>query len=250
MAATDPLYLDPPTQADLDAALNSWEAGRLRVDLDVDSPWYRVLRAESPAQALQYAAVCYPSDANNRFTPLYEADVVFPAAYAGGRRETALWEVVLRDIRHQGIRIVPEHQTRDRYLVAVKLTRRLAVLNLRRPQIENIVITGKRSPRLSAAPYYRYDQTRKWAQRLFDYVPDAEGFIYESHQLPGDCIVLFQNEPTRVFEPTGPAEPLRLDPVRSLLQREAARVGASVDFEEMPSIPDSPQAPHAHSNQK
>lgn len=27
MAATDPLYLDPPTQADLDAALNSWEAG-------------------------------------------------------------------------------------------------------------------------------------------------------------------------------------------------------------------------------
>jgi hypothetical protein len=110
MAATDPLYLDPPTQADLDAALNSWEAGRLRVDLDVDSPWYRVLRAESPAQALQYAAVCYP--------------------------------------------------------------------------------TGKRSPRLSAAPYYQYDQTRKWAQRLFDYIPDAEGFIYESHQLPGDCIVL------------------------------------------------------------
>ena len=77
--------------------------------------------------------------------------------------------------------------------------------------------------------------------RLFDYVPDAEGFIYESHQLPGDCIVLFQNETTRVFEPIGPAEPLRLDPVRSLLQREAARVGASVDFEEMPSIPDSPK---------
>ena len=125
--------------------------GRLRVDLDVDSPWYRVLRAGSPAQALQYAAVCYPSDANNRFSPLYEADVVFPAAYAGDQRETVLWEVVLRDIRHQGIRIVPEPQTQDRYLVAVKLTRRLAVLNLRRPEIENIVMTGKRSPRLSAA---------------------------------------------------------------------------------------------------
>ena len=110
---------------------------------------------------------------------------------------------VLRDIRHQGIRIVPQHQTRDRYLVAVKPTRRIAVLNLRRPEIGNIVITGKRSPRLSAAPYYQYDQTRKWAQ-----------------------------------------------PVRSLLQREAARVGASVDFEETPSIPDSAEAPHVHSNQK
>ena len=112
MAATDPLYLDPPTQADLDAALNAWEAGRLRVDLDTGSPWYRVLRAGSPAQALQYAAACYPSEANNRFSPLYEAGVVFPAAYAGDQRETALWEVVLRDIRHQGIRIVPEPQTK------------------------------------------------------------------------------------------------------------------------------------------
>ncbi len=36
MAATDPLHLDPPTQADLDAALNSWEAGRVGASVDFE----------------------------------------------------------------------------------------------------------------------------------------------------------------------------------------------------------------------
>jgi RES domain len=103
------------------------------------APWWRVVRASSSKDALEYAKICYPSDMNNRFTPVYSAGAIVPAAYAGSTPETALWEVVLRGIRHDGIRRVPEHQTTDRYLVETRVIRPLKLLNVRRPNDANLV---------------------------------------------------------------------------------------------------------------
>jgi hypothetical protein len=114
MAATDPLNLDPPTDEDLAAALSAWREGRLQHELAPGSLWYRILRARSAEEALKFARVCYPSDTNNRFSPVCKSGVIVPAAYAGDRPETAAWEVVLRDICHKGIRRIPEHESRDR----------------------------------------------------------------------------------------------------------------------------------------
>jgi hypothetical protein len=61
MAATDPLYLDPPTDEDLAAALSAWREGRLQHELAPGSLWYRILRAQSADEALKFARVCYPS---------------------------------------------------------------------------------------------------------------------------------------------------------------------------------------------
>jgi hypothetical protein len=238
MAATDPLYLEPPDDEDLKAAEQAWKAGRLRLQLHADSVWYRILRAHSPAEAMQYAQVCYPSDASNRFSPVRRGGVIVLTAYAGDRQRTVAWEVVLRDIRHKGVRRVPQYQTRDRYLVRTKLARSLSVINLRRPEIENLTVAEKHSPRLSSAPDYLYEQTRRWAQLLYDRIPDADGFIYESHQVSGNCVVLFQPEGVEIFKPSGRPRSLRAQPTRRLLRREAARVGAQVDFEEIAVMPD------------
>lgn len=154
MVATDPLYLDPPTDEDLTAAVQAWRDGRLLRKLPKRTRWYRILRASSPEEASQFACVCYPSDANNRFSPIRKSSALVPAAYAGDQPETVAWEVVLRDIRHKGARRVPEHRTRDRYLVKTSLARSMSVLDIRRPQIENLVVEGKHSPNLSAAPAF------------------------------------------------------------------------------------------------
>jgi hypothetical protein len=212
MAATDPFYLDPPTEEDLAVALDAWREGRLRRELDVGTRWYRILRARSAEEAAQFAEVCYPSDANNRFSPLRKWGAIFPAAYAGKTPETAAWEVVLRDIRHQGSRRVPQHQTRDRYLIETRLSRPRAVLDIRRPQIENLVTAGKHSPNLSGAPDYLYDRTRHWAQVLLHRITEIEGILYESHQVPTDCLVLFADTKATVFIPEGRADPRHAQP--------------------------------------
>src|SRR3954471_19940434 len=98
MAATDPLYLQPPDDEDLAVALSAWRDGRLQHELVPGSRWYGILRARSAEEALEFARVCYPSDANNRFSPVRRSGTILPAAYAGDRPETATWEVVLRDI--------------------------------------------------------------------------------------------------------------------------------------------------------
>jgi hypothetical protein len=238
MAGTDPLYLDPPSEEDLAVALSAWRDGRIRTQVEVEARWYRILRAPSGDEALEYARVCYPSDANNRFSPIQRSGAIVPAAYAGDQPEIAAWEVVLRDIRHMGIRRVPEHQTRDRYLVEVRLARPLSVLNIRRPEMENLVVAGKHSPSLSAAPAHLYDRTRAWAQRLFEQIPGMEGILYESHQIPGDCIIVLSDAGSPVFEPSGRATRMADEPVCSLLRREAARVNAVVDFGEQPDSTD------------
>jgi hypothetical protein len=83
---------------------------------------------------------------------------------------------------------------------------------------------------LSDAPDFLYDQTRHWAQKLVDHLPEMRGIVYESHQVPGDCIIVLAEEGMNVFEPVGEAISVRDEPVRALLRREAARANAVVDF--------------------
>jgi hypothetical protein len=230
MAATDPLYLEPPSDEDLATALRAWREGLLSQELDAGSPWCRILRAASAEEALEFARVCYPSGANNRFSPVRSAGVIVPAAYAGDRPETVAWEVILRNGRHKGIRRVPEHETRDRYLVEATLAKPLSVLDLRRPQIENLVAEGKHSPRLSAAPDFLYDRTRLWAQRLIDHIPGVDGILYESHQVSGDCLIVFADKTATIFERAAEAISVTEEPIRGLLRREAAKVNAYIDF--------------------
>jgi hypothetical protein len=72
--------------------------------------------------------------------------------------------------------------------------------------------------------------TRAWAQALHDRLPEVDGLIYESHQVPGDCVVLWQSRQPEVFKPVGRAQPVNAGAVRKLLRAEARKSGAVVDF--------------------
>src|SRR5262245_32467231 len=120
MPATKSFRFAPPTTKDLDAAETAWRDGRLVHELLADTKFWRVLRAPTPAEALDYAKTCYRSDGKNRFTPVTARGDIVPAAYAGSTAEIALWEVVLRDIRHKGIKRVPRHEVSNRYLVETR----------------------------------------------------------------------------------------------------------------------------------
>jgi hypothetical protein len=234
MAATKSFRISSPTTKDLNAAEAAWRDGRLVHELPADSTFWRVLRARPPDDPLGYAAMCYASDALNRFTPVVASGSIIASAYAGSAPEIALWEVVLRNIRHKGIKQVPQHETSDRYLVETRTTRALRLLDLRRPRDANLVAGRKRPPKLSAAPKSAYNITREWAQQLYTRIPEIDGLIYESHQFPGDCIVLFQPLDPRVFKPVGDAQLVSDEPVRSMLRKEAKKAGAVLDFGHLP----------------
>jgi hypothetical protein len=236
MAATKSFRISSPTTKDLDAAEAAWRDGRIAHEVPADTTFWRVLRARPPADPLDYAAICYGSDALNRFTPVVAGGII-ASAYAGSTPEIALWEVVLRDIRHRGIKQVPQHETADRYLVETRTTRALKLLDLRRPRDANLVAGRKRPPKLSEAPKSAYNITREWAQQLYRRIPAIDGLIYESHQLPGDCIVLFQPKNPHVFKPGGRAQLVSDEPVRSMLRNEAKKAGAVLDFGHLPDPP-------------
>jgi hypothetical protein len=234
MAATKSFRLSSPTSRDLDAAESAWRAERVVHDVPAGTTFWRVLRVTPPADPLEYAKVCYPSDGKNRFTPIIALGKIVPAAYAGSTREIALWEVVLREIRHKGIRRVPQHETTNRYLIETATTRALSLFDLRRPLDANLVAGRKRPPKLSAAPKSAYDITREWAQQIYARLPEIDGLIYESHQVAGDCIVLFQQKDPEVFRPVGVAQLVGEEPVRSILRKESEKAGAVVDFGHLP----------------
>jgi hypothetical protein len=238
MAGTRSFRISPPKPRDLDAAEAAWRNGTIVHEVPAGTTFWRVLRATPPADPLEYAKVCYPSDGTNRFSPIRKDGEIVPAAYAGSTAEIALWEVVLRDIRHQGIKRVSQHETSDRYLVETRTTRTLKLLDLRRPRDANLVAGRKRPPKLSAAPKSAYPVTREWVQQLYLRMPEIDGFIYESHQVPGDCVVLFQLEDPEVFRAVGAAQAVSEEPVRSILRKEAKKAGAVVDFGHLPDPPD------------
>jgi hypothetical protein len=140
--------------------------------------------------------------------------------------------VILRNVRHEGVRRIPEHETRDRYLINVSLRRRLYLFDIRRPRDSHLVEPGKRAPDLTAAWPTAYDLTRRWAQALYDRLPNLDGIIYESHQVPGHCVVLYQHEKSEadLFTVAGDPEPIFAGTARQHLLKEARKAGVSVDF--------------------
>jgi hypothetical protein len=168
MPETEAFHLAPPTEEDLAVAETAWRSGRARYAMRTDDTWWRVLRASSQAEARQFASTGYASPVSQRFTPLYKGGQIVPAAYAGSTRAVSLWEAILRNVRHEGIRRIPEHQVRDRYLTEVSLQRRLHLFDIRRPRDSYLTAPGKRAPDLTAAWPQAYHLTCLWAQALYD----------------------------------------------------------------------------------
>jgi hypothetical protein len=230
MAGTEAFHLEPPTAEDLKVAKSAWDAGTSRYTLRTDDSWWRVLRAKDALQAEDYARSLYPSDGLNRFTPVRQGASTVPSAYAGSTNRVALWEIVLRGIRHAGSRRVPEHEVRDRFMVQVRALKSLTLLDVRRPRDANLVTEGKRPPDLTQSWPAAYGMTRAWAQALHDTIPRLSGIIYESHQVDGDCIVLFKSDDLEVFRVVGTAQRISATPVREVLISEALKASAGVDF--------------------
>ena len=225
-----PYPIDSPSTDALLVALAAWSAGRLRWDIPVGETFWRVLRAPSAALAEEFARVCYPSPALTRFAPIARAGNVLASAYSGSSLDVALSEVVLRDVRHSGVRRVPTHEVTNRYAVQVASSVPLAVVDARRPKDVNLAVAGQRAPDLSAAWPQAYSRTRAWAQALSDDLPGMEGLCYESHQLAGHCIVIYQPDDRSVFDLLGPAQPVGGGESRTRLTELAAASGAVVDF--------------------
>ena len=234
MPETEAFHLAPPTEEDLAVAEAAWRSGQARYAMRTDDIWWRVLRAPSQADARQFASTWYPSPVSQRFTPLYKGGQIVPAAYAGSTRAVSLWEAILRNVRHEGIRRISEHHIRDRYLTKVSLQRRLHLFDIRRPRDSYLTAPGKRAPDLTAAWPRAYDLTRLWAQGLYDRLPNLDGIIYESHQVAGHCVALCQQEKTGtpLFTIEDDPQLVREGEAREHLLREARKAGVSVDFGE------------------
>ncbi len=230
VGATRGIRVPRPTAGDLKAVAAAWKEQRSSIELASGSVWHRAISATSVTQAREYASVSYASTWPSRFAPLRDANGTLPVAYAASTEQIALWEVVLRGIRHDGVRRIPTSAVRDRYLVEVKLRRAMRLLSVRRPQDALLVAPGKRPPDLTAAWPHMYGKTRAWAQALYDHLPGLDGIIYESHQVAGDCIVLIQPVNPPIFEVRAEPRSIAREPVRSLVASEARRAGAVVDF--------------------
>ena len=232
MHATETFALEPPTDADLSTALAAWNKGGVIYTLDPDTQWWRTLKADSVAEARVFASTWYPSPTAGRFSPVREHGDIVPSAYAGKTRATSLWEAILRNVRHEGIRRVPEHEVRNRYLVSVTAHRPLQLLDIRRPRDAQLVTPGKRPPDLTAAWPKGYPLTAAWAQALRDRIPALDGIVYESHQVGSICAVFYKRsahiEP--LFDVTHDPQLVTRPPIRRLLLEEGQKAGVAVDF--------------------
>jgi len=115
----------------------------------------------------------------------------------------------------------------------VKTTRAFQLIDLRRPQVYNLASDGKKehAPEFLSAWTSEYAVTTQWAQALHDRITDADGLIYESHQRPGNCYLIWGTFPKNPFQVIGKAVSVSAQPVRGQLIRAANGVGAAVDFD-------------------
>jgi hypothetical protein len=104
-----------------------------------------------------------------------------------------------------------------------RYARTLNLFDIRRPRDAYLVAPGKRAPDLSVAWPTAYDLTRSWAQASYDRLPDLDGIIYESHQVSGQCVVLYKPEKTTepLFTIQVIPQSIREGATRELLLREA-----------------------------
>ena len=230
MDVIEAYHLDPPTPEQAERAIAAWKTGRLASTLKRETKLWRTLRAPDATVAAAYSAVCFPSSTLCRFTPLMAGGVIVPIAYAATTRDISLWETILRDIAHRAVKQIPDSETVGRFTVRVETTRTLKLIDLRRPKRYNLNVGAARAPDVSSAWEFYYPVTRQWAQLLHDIIPEANGIRYESHQRPGDCILVWGSFTGALFRATGGAIAVSKSPVRRQLIKLAGDVGVGIDF--------------------
>jgi len=231
---TDAFAPPPPTRENSEAIRQAWDGGGLRCTLHEGTRWYRVVTAEDAEAAESRALETFPSPRRARFTPVLSSGQIVPSAYAGDSERVALWEAVLRDIRHKGIKRVPVHETRHRHLIEVRLLQQRQLVDLTRPAISQLALPDQRPPDLSSAWHQAYPVTREWAQCIYESIPGCQGLLYESHQVAGLCTVLFSGTASVVFELVENHGLVARGRIRRMLIEEAARAGAGIDFGDGP----------------
>lgn len=229
---TEAYHLDPPTPEQAERAIAAWKAGRLASSLKRGAKLWRTLRAPDATTAAAYSVVCYPSLTLCRFTPLTTGGAIVPIAYAATTRDLSLWETILRDIAHRAVKQISDSEIIGRFTVRVETTRALELIDLRRPKRYNLNVDAARAPDVSSAWEFYYPVTRQWAQMLHDAIPEANGIRYESHQRPGDCILVWGSFTGDPFKATGAAIAVSESPVRRRLIKLADDVGVGIDFTE------------------
>ena len=64
-----------------------------------------------------------------------------------------------------------------------------------------------------------------------------DGILYESHQAPGDCVVIYQDVARDLFDAVGGPQSVWESPVRERLMALVVQCGASVDFGDVDDDP-------------
>jgi hypothetical protein len=87
-------------------------------------------------------------------------------------------------------------------------------------------------PALSAAGTSGYPITCRWAQAIRNRLLNIDGIIYESHQIAGQCAVLFQppKDQPPLFKVVAEPQSLLEPPARTLLIKEALKANIAVDL--------------------
>lgn len=246
---TESHRLEPPGPEDLELAIEGWRSGQLQTIVPAGQTYFRTLFAEGSDSAGAYAQELYASAKPGRFTPLVNArGETVPIAYCAETEEVSLWEAVLRTITHRSVRRLPVSETRNRYLLQVRTLQPLTLIDLRRPKLYGLAREDRRAPDLSGAWDTEYPTTQLWAQMLYgeltdirsrnEGIPNADGLLYESHQVPGSCLLVWRESPDpskyQVFAVTSAAKPAWQSPIREKLVRMAVDAGAAIDFGDDP----------------
>jgi hypothetical protein len=210
----------------------AWRTQRLREVVPIEQTFWRVVRATSHDEASRFATQLYPSPRLARFTPVLDraGSAIVPAAYAGATAPVALWEVILREARHRGIRRLDASALVDRYLVPVRTTRALELIALIKPRTNALAALHHRPPDLSEAWPSAYAVTRAWSQFCYVHLPEAQGLVWESHHTRGECLLIWDRGREDAFELYGDPQRVTDGAARKTLLREADTGDVAVDF--------------------
>lgn len=113
----------------------------------------------------------------------------YPYYYAALAEETAIAEVMLRDVMpdEEGMRVLSRQLVTGRKLSGLTLTENLELISLvSGPDLGAIA----QDAWLVTAPAYQYPQTREWAHWVRGQAESAHGFIWSSLRDPGSMAVL------------------------------------------------------------
>jgi hypothetical protein len=227
------VLVESPTSAHEAAAKAAWTSGKAVKILQPGGTWYRVVGGANEAEARVRAVSLFASNQLSRFSPIKDpAGEICPCAYAADVDRVALWETVLRNARHAGIKRVASREIRGRYLFRLAVAYPQKLIDLSRPANLFTALPGSRPPDLSAAWPKDYLKTGQWAQMFMTQLEDADGIFYESHQIAGHCMTLYgTKKDLSRFEILECLGPVGSGVVRKILLTEADRAGLAIDFD-------------------